>query len=133
MITADEYAKLVGELAPSDFSACEAAACEMLHAATLYAYVGRDIEKLSETISKRFKLAVALQTQTISYGGGVGEMNDAKLNSVSLGSFSYSGGDKGNSQTNKSASLSPAVLAILPILIAYGRGLRSCCRSRAGC
>lgn len=131
MITAEEYAKLIGELAPSDFIPCEAIASEIIHASTLYAYIGRDIEKLPEMIRSRMKLAVALQTQAISYGGGVAEMSDARMNSVSLGSFSYSGGNSG-SDNGGGNSLAPSVRAILPILIAYGRGLRACNRYREG-
>ncbi|MDY4007495.1 MAG: hypothetical protein SOY94_01350 [Candidatus Limiplasma sp.] len=129
MITAEEYQALTGELAPADFSPCEAMACETIHAHTLYAYVGRDVESLPDTIRDRLKLAVALQTQGISHGGGVEALGDSGMSSVSLGKFSYSGGAE-----NASGGLvSPAASALLPVLTAYGRGLRKCDPSPCGC
>lgn len=113
---------LVGTFAPEDFVPCEAMACELVHAATLYAYVGRVLEELPESITSRLKLAVALQTQAISSDGGVEALGDSAMGSVSLGKFSYSGG--GGDAAN--GLLSPAVSALVPLLTAYGRGLRKC-------
>lgn len=131
MITAEEYKEMTGTLAPEDFASCEAMACELVHAATLYAYVGRALEDLPEAITGRLKLAVALQTQAISSGGGVEALGDGAMSSVSLGKFSYSGGgDAAN------GLLSPAISALVPLLVAYGRGLRKKCEcdpSPLGC
>lgn len=122
MITAEEYKELTGSLAPEDFAPCEAIACELVHAATLYAYVGRALEELPGSIACRLKMAVALQAQAISSGGGVEVLGDGAMSSVSLGKFSYSGG--GGDAAN--GLLSPAVSALVPLLVAYGRGLRKC-------
>lgn len=135
MITADEYKEMTGSLAPEDFAPCEAVACELVHAATLYAYVGRALDKLPEAITSRLKRAVALQTQAISSGGGVEALGDETMNSVSLGKFSYSGGQSGGGNA-AGGLLSPAVSALVPLLTAYGRGLRKKCEcdpSPLGC
>lgn len=126
MITVEEYAKITGELAPADFDACEPMACDILHAHTLYAYAGRDIKALPAYIGEHWKRAVALQVQAISQGGGIAALSEADANSVSLGRFSYSGGAGGAT----ARLLSPAASALLPLLVAYGRGLKKCVPSR---
>lgn len=125
MITADEYAQITGELAPADFDACEPMACDIIHAHTLYAYVGRDIEALPDYIADCWKRAVALQVQSISQGGGIAALSEVEMNTVSLGRFSYSGG------TGRAVAriISPAASALLPLLVAYGRGLKQCAPS----
>lgn len=120
MINAQEYYELTNELAPEDFEACKAAAEEMLHAATLYAYVGRDIATMPAVITTRWKRALALQTQAISLQGGVAALHDGPLASASLGKFSYSTG------AGSLGSLSPAVFELVAVLTAFGRGLPCC-------
>lgn len=126
MLTADEYFQYTGYLAPADFNSCLAVAEQRIHAETLYAYVGRDMEELPSIIQNTWKQAVALQTCAVSQNGGVAGMSQQPQNSVSLGKFSYdtAGGESGAS----AISLSPGARALLPILISYGRGLCSCCQ-----
>lgn len=123
-ITVDEFYQLTGKLAPSDFEPCAAIAKENVDAYTLYGYAGRDEESLPADIVRRYKLALALQTMYISQQGGVSAIAEAAPNSVSLGSFSYSGGNTEQSQQSSNAIVSPAVRAIMPILVAYARGLQ---------
>lgn len=127
MLTADEYFLYTGYLAPADFNSCLAVAEQRVHAETLYAYVGRNMDEMPTFIQNTWKQAVALQTCAVSQNGGVAGMSQQPQNSVSLGKFSYTtdGGDGGAS----AISLSPGARALLPILIGYGRGLRSCCQS----
>ena len=119
MITTNEYASITGEAVPVDFAACEALACEVIHSATLHAYEGRDLSALPSIIAGKLRLAVALQTMYVNQRGGIEALHDADLSSASLGAFSYSGGSAGGS----AASPSPAIAALLPLLVAYGRGL----------
>lgn len=125
MLTADEYFTFTGTLAPEDFNACLALAERMVHGKTLYAYVGRDLEQMPGIIQTTFKQALALQTMTISQKGGVAGYAENDPNTVSLGKFSYSGGNTELSSANANDALSPAVRALLPLLISYGRGLRA--------
>lgn len=130
MLTPDEYVRITGDGAPEDFCACLALAHELIDAHTLYAYVGRDMESLPSGIASRYKRALALQTQAISMRGGVAGMHDMQINSASLGHFSYTVNNSGNAEGTSSSELSAGVSSLMPVLIAYGRGLRSCCRSR---
>lgn len=127
MLTAEEYFLYTGYLAPADFNSCLAVAEQRVHAETLYAFVGRDMDEMPSFIRNTWKQAVALQACAVSQNGGVAGMSQQPQNSVSLGKFSYTtaGGDGGAS----AISLSPGTRALLPILISYGRGLRSCCQS----
>ena len=118
MLTADEYFHYTNILAPADFDSCVEIATQQLHAHTLYAYVGRDMESMPEIIQNAWKQAVALQTCAVSQNGGVAGMSQHPQQSMSLGKFSYSGG-----ATASAVALSPAVLAVLPLLVSYGRGL----------
>lgn len=129
MLTAEEYFQFTGYLAPADFNSCLAIAEQQVHAETLYAYVGRDMDEMPGIIQTTWKQAVALQTCAVSQNGGVAGMSQQPQNSVSLGKFSYSGGVKRASDSVSNVSLSPATKALLPILVSYGRGIRSCCQS----
>lgn len=126
-LTPEEYFQFTGYLAPADFNSCLAIAEQQIHAETLYAYVGRDMTDMPGIIQTTWKQAVALQTCAVSQNGGVAGMSQQPQNSVSLGKFSYTT-DKQEGAASIVA-LSPATRAVLPILIAYGRGLRSCCQS----
>lgn len=126
MLTPEEYFQFTGYLAPADFNSCRAIAEQQMHAETLYAYVGRDMAEMPGIVQTAWKQALALQTCAVSQNGGVAGMSQQPQTSVSLGSFSYSGG---RAEGASNVTLSPATRAILPILISYGRGLRSCCPS----
>ena len=125
-LTAEEYFTFTGYLAPADFNSCLAIAEQQIHAETLYAYVGHDMADMPGIVQTAWKQALALQTCAVSQNGGVAGMSQQPQTNVSLGSFSYSGG---SAEGASNVTLSPAVRAILPILIGYGRGLRSCCQS----
>ena len=127
-LTPEEYFQFTGYLAPADFNSCLAVAEQQIHAETLYAYVGRDMTDMPGIIQTTWKQAVALQACAVSQNGGVAGMSQQPQNSVSLGKFSYSGGTQGVVGYSNIV-LSPATRAVLPILISYGRGLRSCCQS----
>lgn len=124
MITVDEFEELTGTLAPADFVTCLAVAQETVDAYTLYGYVGRDIDSLPSVVRSRYKRALALQTLYISQQGGVAALAEGSPNSVTLGSFSYSGGNTENSQKNVGGMLSPAVRVLMPVLVAFVRGMR---------
>lgn len=130
MITAEEYLAITGEEAPDDFAQSEAAAADRIHAMTLYAYVSRDLNALPVEIADRLRRAVALQTQYVSLQGGAAAAGTTgEMSSVKLGDFSYTmaSGTEAKETTTQSV-LAPAVSPLLPLLIAYGRGLRVCSR-----
>lgn len=124
-LTAEEFAQITGINAPSDFNVSLVFAQEAIDAHTLYAYVGRDFDSLPAVITERYKRALALQTLYISQMGGVAAMAEDAPNSVSLGSYSYSGGNTAESQSSLSGELSPAVRLLLPVLVGYARGLQA--------
>lgn len=133
MITADEYYQYTGYLAPADFESCKAMARQQLDACTLYAYVGRDFDSLPGLIQTAWKQAIALQTCAISQNGGVAGMSQQPQQSVSLGKFSYqTGGGNAGMEAASALAFSPAVKAVTPLLISYGRTLRKACQ-KEGC
>lgn len=123
MLTAERYEALTGETAPEDFAALAAMAQEQLHARTLQLLRGRDIPAW---MTPTWEQAQALQVSFASQRGGVGGLADAGTMSagVTLGRFSVSGGtgSYGASVTHD-PTLSPAVEALLPALMAMARGL----------
>ena len=127
MLTPEEYFQFTGYLAPADFNSCVEFAVQQMHAQTLYAYVGRDMEELPRIIQIAWKQAIALQACAVSQNGGVAGMSQQPHTSMSLGKFSYSADADAINASN--VVLSPATRAILPVLVAYGRGLQSCSRS----
>lgn len=130
MLTQEDYVRITGDSPPDDFCSCVMAAKDTLDSATLYAYIGVDIDKLPQEIALRYKRALALQTQAVSMAGGAAAMHDMQMNSASLGKYAYTVNNSGNAEGTSSGALSPAVVPLIPLLVAYGRGLRTCGRSR---
>lgn len=127
-ITAEDFYMFTGILAPADFESCAALAEQQMHGQTLYAYVGVDAETLPSSIRTAWKQAVALQTLAVHQAGGAAGLTQNAPNSVSLGSYSYTGGYAG--MENATTGFSSAVKALLPMLVGYARGLMACCPSR---
>lgn len=127
-INADEYAFFTGSLAPADFDKSVMLAQQIIDAHTLYAYIGRDLTAMPGIIQTTYKQAVAMQTMAISQRGGVAGSAEENYSSVTIGSFTMTGKSSTTTDAETQASdalLSPAARALLPMLIAYGRGLRS--------
>ena len=127
-ITADEYQLFTGSLAPADFDKSVMLAQQIIDAHTLYAYVGRDINGLPKRIQITYKQAIAMQTMAISQRGGVAGSTEENYSSVTIGQFSMAGRSTTSSGTEEKKNdelLSPAAKALLPGLIAFGRGLRA--------
>lgn len=125
MLTADEYYAMTGIMPPADFEPCLAYAKQIVDANTLYAYVGRDMNSMPSIIRITYKQALAMQTMAISQRGGIDAASEPAPNSVQIGKFSYSGGTTEVSTRSANDMLSPAVRALLPLLLSYGRGMRS--------
>lgn len=128
VIDADEYAYFTGSLAPADFDKSVMLAQQIIDAHTLYAYIGRDLTAMPGIIQTTYKQAVAMQTMAISQRGGVAGSTEENYSSVTIGEFSMAGRSttSTDAETQKTDELlSPAARALLPMLIAYGRGLRS--------
>ena len=113
-LTAEEYATITGEPAPADFAACLTLTQHMLDARTLCFYAGREPASLPGLILRALKHYCAYQTQAISTAGGVAAVNEAPVDSASLGKFSYTAGVGGNAHC-------PAAAALLPLLVSYAR------------
>ena len=128
MLTAEMYLSITGEEAPQDLDVLAVQAEEMLHAATLYAYVGRDVDSMPKCISDRWHRALALEVQALSFSGGMAGLHDTQANSVSLGKYSYTINNAGSAEGTSSGALAVSVSQLMPMLVAYGRGLRGCCR-----
>lgn len=124
MLTQEMYLSITGEAAPDDYAVLLPQAEEMLHAATLYAYVGRDLCQMPKCIRERWNRALALQVQGLSYSGGMAGLHDPEMNSVSLGKYSYTVNNAGSAEGTSSGALAPAVSGLVPMLIAYGRTLK---------
>lgn len=127
MLTAEMYLSITGEAAPEDFAVLLPQAEDMLHAATLYAYIGRDVDAMPKCIRDRWHRALALEVQALDYSGGMAGLHDGEMNSVSLGKYSYTINNAGSAEGTSSGALSPAVSQLMPLLVAYGRGLRGKC------
>lgn len=127
MLTQEMYLSITGEAAPDDFAVLLPQAEEMLHAATLYAYVGRDLCQMPKCIRDRWHRAVALQMQALNYSGGMAGLHDPEMNSVSLGKYSYTINNLGSAEGTSSGVLAHPVAQLVPMLVAYGRGLRDKC------
>lgn len=128
VIDADEYAYFTGSLAPADFDKSVMLAQQIIDAHTLYAYIGRDIASMPGIIQTTYKQAVAMQTMAISQRGGVAGSTEENYSSVTIGDFSMAGRSTTSTEAETQKTdelLSPAARALLPMLIAYGRGLRS--------
>lgn len=128
VINADEYAYFTGSLAPADFDKSVMFAQQIIDAHTLYAYIGRDIASMPGIIQTTYKQAVAMQTMAISQRGGVAGSTEENYSSVTIGDFSMAGRSTTSTEAETQKTdelLSPAARALLPMLIAYGRGLRS--------
>lgn len=125
MLTADEYFAMTGIMPPADFEPCLMYAKQIVDANTLYAYVGRDMSCMPKIIQITYKQALAMQTMAISQRGGIDAASEPSPNSVQIGKFSYSGGTTDVSTRSANDILSPAVRALLPLLLSYGRGPRT--------
>lgn len=126
-ITADDYQLFTGSLAPADFDKSVMLAQQIIDAHTLYVYVGRDMTAMPSRIQITYKQAIAMQTMAISQRGGVSGSSDESYSSVTIGKFSMAGRESSSTEAETQKNdelLSPASRALLPLLIAYGRGLR---------
>lgn len=126
-ITADDYQLFTGSLALADFDKSVMLAQQIIDAHTLYAYVGRDMTAMPSRIQITYKQAIAMQTMAISQRGGVSGSSDESYSSVTIGKFSMAGRESSSTEAEMQKNdelLSPAARALLPLLIAYGRGLR---------
>lgn len=123
MLTANDFFKWTGTHAPADFDVCVVYAENLLNEYTLNAYVGRDMDGMPARIRNAWEQALAIQTLAISQQGGIAGVSDSSPPSVSLGKFSYSG-DAAGVYTSAANGISPGAKALLPILVAYGRGLQ---------
>lgn len=126
-ITADDYQLFTGSLAPADFDKSAMLAQQIIDAHTLYAYVGRDLGTMPGIIQVTYKQAIAMQTMAISQRGGVSGSSDESYSSVTIGKFSMAGRESSSTEAETQKNdelLSPAARALLPLLVAYGRGLR---------
>ena len=123
ILTSSEYETIMAQEAPTDFDLCEGMAEEVVHAHTLYAYVGRTVSELPTEIGGRLKRCVAYQTKAVHDAGGAGAIGMSEGGTVSLGSFSYSGG--GASSGSAASALCDGAAMIMPVLVAYGRELRA--------
>lgn len=126
-IDADEYHIFTGYLAPADFDKSVMLAQQIIDAHTLYAYADYDIDTLPDIIKITYKQAVAMQTMAISQRGGVSGSSEESYSSFSIGRFSMSGKTASSQHSGQVSDelLSPASKALLPMLTAYGRGMRS--------
>ena len=123
MLTADDFFKWTGVPAPADFDVCVVYAENLLHEYTLHAYVGRNMADMPSRIRNAWDQALAIQTLAISQQGGVAGSSESSPTSMSLGKFSYSG-DSSGAVASAAGGISPGAKALLPLLVAYGRGLQ---------
>lgn len=121
-LTAEEYTTITGQAAPEDFAILESVAAEVVDRLTLYGYVGRDIASLPEFVRQKLKATVAFQVMHLDEQGLAG-VNEPGMNSVSLGKFSYSGGNGSIGTENSNENQSQLMLTNVPFLVAYMRGV----------
>ena len=120
MLTADRYEALTGQSAPDDLPAAAALAETLLHARTMQLL--RKCE-LTGFALETWEQALALQTAFIIERGGVAALAGSTAGSITLGRFSVSSQADSRAADTEAWVLSPAAAALLPTLIAIGRGL----------
>ncbi|MBE5795695.1 MAG: hypothetical protein E7323_13555 [Clostridiales bacterium] len=128
MLTAIEFSHITGcnPVSEETFAALLADAEQQLHTHTLYAYVGRDMGSLPEIIRSHWQRALAWQVYFLQQQGGMAAQASGMVAAgFSIGDLTVNGtGSSGNSSS--ADGLSPTVRSLLPMLLAYGRGLRKC-------
>lgn len=128
MLTAIDFSGITGQPIPDEdgFSRLLADAEQQLHTHTLYAYVGRDMETLPEIIRDHWQRALAWQVYFLHQQGGMAAQASGTVAAgFSIGDLTVNG--SGSSGRSSAADeLSPTVRSLLPMLLAFGRGLRKC-------
>ncbi|MCD8356263.1 MAG: hypothetical protein LUE11_06795 [Clostridia bacterium] len=122
MITAETYEVLLGTSPPDDFDALIMQADAEINRATLYGLIGRDASSFPLFIQNELQLAYAYQVQYLSENAGV--LNEAGVQSFTLGKFSASAAARSSESNSGAQTLSPMVKNSLITVNAYLRGLR---------
>ncbi|MBQ7864751.1 MAG: hypothetical protein IJ350_00170 [Clostridia bacterium] len=127
MLTAIEYSNITGCSPVSDeaFAALLADAEHQLHTHTLHVYVGRDMDALPEIVRDHWQRALAWQVYFLQQQGGMAAQASGTVAAgFSIGDLTVNGSSAG--QASAADELSPTVRSLLPMLLAFGRGLRKC-------
>ena len=127
MLTAVDYSNITGCSPVSDeaFAALLADAEQQLHTHTLHAYVGRDMDALPEIVRDHWQRALAWQVYFLQQQGGMAAQASGTVAAgFSIGDLTVNGSGAG--QASAADELSPTVRSLLPMLLAFGRGLRKC-------
>lgn len=127
MLTAIDFSGITGQPLPdeADFARLLADAEQQLHTHTLHAYVGRDMDALPEIVRDHWQRALAWQVYFLQQQGGMAaQASGVVAAGFSIGDLTVNGSGAG--QASAADELSPTVRSLLPMLLAFGRGLRKC-------
>lgn len=127
MLTATDYATITGQSVPDNFAALAADAEAQLHTHTLWAFAGRDLDTLPEIVRLTWQRALSWQVYYLHRQGGMAAQAEGILSAgYSIGDLSVNG-TGASGQSASADALSPVARELLPLLLAFGRGLRSSC------
>ena len=110
-IGTEQYIQYTGEAPPDDFDVLADMAAMAVDRVTLYRLRGRSLAELPDVVRADVERATAIQMQYLSSQGGVAAINDIGAPNMTLGKFSYSGGDADSAGGMESP--------LLPDLLAY--------------
>lgn len=127
MLTATDYATITGQSVPEDFALLVDNAEQQLHTHTLWAFAGRDLDALPEIVRLTWQRALSWQVYYLHRQGGMAAQAEGILSAgYSIGDLSVNG-TGASGQSASADALSPVTRELLPLLLAFGRGLHRSC------
>lgn len=127
MLTETEYATITGQSVPEGFAALAADAEAQLHTHTLWAFAGRDLDALPEIVRLTWQRALSWQVYYLHRQGGTAARAEGLLSAgFTIGDLSVNGAGT-SGQSADADALSPVTRELLPLLLAFGRGLQRSC------
>lgn len=122
-LTEAEYTTITGEAAPDDFDAYLAYASAYFDLQTMAYFAQLDLTTLPDLIMSTIQKCIAYEIMNVEQSGGVGQMiAPNESTSITLGKFSLSGGG-----SLAKRDTHPVLSNILPLLLAYMRGVGVTC------
>ena len=122
-LTEAEYTTITGEVAPDDFDAYLAYASSYFDLQTMAYFAQLDLTTLPDLIMSAIQKCIAYEIMNVEQSGGVGQMiAPNESTSITLSKFSLSGGG-----SLAKRDTHPVLSNILPLLLAYMRGVGVTC------
>lgn len=118
-LTTTEYTAITGETPPSNFAILEASARSLIDSLVNYGLTGRTVADFPSYVLTPLQEMMAFQILYLDENG-INAIDDAGIESVSIGKFSYSSSGSGNASIPAHSMI---VNQNIPLLRAYLRGV----------